>query len=332
MFIFIVSLSALFIAGCAAFFSIKGLMLLFAGSAFSVAVMAAALELGKLVAASFLHRNWSATSWLLKLYLCLAVFVLMGITSMGIFGFLTSAYQLHSSTVKTYEADIQQIEAQKKSVHAEIESNATRVESLTALRKDQEERVKASGNYKAPREQAYKAIAEANQEIAIKEKRQLDLRAELKVLESQLAENQKALATKTDIGSFKFIADLLNRSVDETVGLFILALVFVFDPLAVTLVLALNQLVEQREKKRNVLVTPQHVQPVALESSVPEAEGLVKAEPSIEPKIVLEAEPEKVEIQLTENLVELSVDEKKIIERYRNSRKLNPQNNSIVNR
>jgi hypothetical protein len=125
---------------------------------------------------------------------------------------------------------------------------------------------------------------------------------------------------------------LLNRSVDETVGLFILALVFVFDPLAVTLVLALNQLVEQREKKRNVLVTPQHVQPVALESSVPEAEGLVKAEPSIEPKIVLEAEPEKVEIQLTENLVELSVDEKKIIERYRNSRKLNPQNNSIVNR
>ncbi len=305
---------------------------MFAGSAFSVAVMAAALELGKLVAASFLHRNWSATSWLLKLYLCLAVFVLMGITSMGIFGFLTSAYQLHSSTVKTYEADIQQIEAQKKSVHAEIESNATRVESLTALRKDQEERVKASGNYKAPREQAYKAIAEANQEIAIKEKRQLDLRAELKVLESQLAENQKALATKTDIGSFKFIADLLNRSVDETVGLFILALVFVFDPLAVTLVLALNQLVEQREKKRNVLVTPQHVQPVALESSVPEAEGLVKAEPSIEPKIVLEAEPEKVEIQLTENLVELSVDEKKIIERYRNSRKLNPQNNSIVNR
>ena len=79
---FVVAMS---IAGCAAFFSVKGIGLLFAGSFLSVIIMASSLEAGKLVAASFLYRKWKDLSWWLKLYLTSATLLLMVITSIGIF-------------------------------------------------------------------------------------------------------------------------------------------------------------------------------------------------------------------------------------------------------
>lgn len=250
MFIFITALSALFIAGCAAFFSIKGLMVLFAGSAISVGIMASSLELGKLVAASFLHRNWKTSSFFLKTYLTIAVGALMFVTSLGIFGFLTNAYQVHKAEVSIYETDLTTVEVQQKALNDELAANQERITSLQVLRKDQEARVNAAGNYKAPREQAYKAIETANQEMQAKEARQIELRAKLSELEIKKAEVNKNLNTKTDIGSFKFIAQALNTDVDTAVKIFILVLVFVFDPLAVALVLALNQLFELRELKK----------------------------------------------------------------------------------
>jgi hypothetical protein len=250
MFIFIVAASALFIAACAAFFSVKGLMILFAGSAISVAIMASALEIGKLVAASFLHRNWKTSSFFLKSYLTIAVGVLMFITSLGIFGFLTNAYQIHKGKVAVYQTDLTALEMQQKGINDELTTNQERIVSLQELRKEQEARVNAAGNYRTPREQAYKAIETANQEMQAKEARQVELRTQLSELEIKKAEINKELNTKTDIGSFQFIADALGTDVDTAVKYFILSLVFVFDPLAVALVLALNQLLELRELKK----------------------------------------------------------------------------------
>lgn len=250
MFIFIVAASALFIAACAAFFSVKGLMILFAGSAISVAIMASALEIGKLVAASFLHRNWKTSSFFLKTYLTIAVGVLMFITSLGIFGFLTNAYQIHKGKVAVYQTDLASLEMQQKGINDELITNQERITSLQELRKEQEARVNAAGNYRTPREQAYKAIETANVEMQSKEARQVELRTQLSELELKKAEITKELNTKTDIGSFKFIADALGTDVDTAVKYFILSLVFVFDPLAVALVLALNQLFELRELKK----------------------------------------------------------------------------------
>ena len=93
LFIFLLAFSALFIAGNAAFFSITGLSHLFAGAFWSVVVMASSLELGKLVAASFLHRYWSALSKWIKIYLVTGCVTLVIITSIGIFGYLSKAYQ-----------------------------------------------------------------------------------------------------------------------------------------------------------------------------------------------------------------------------------------------
>jgi len=85
-------LTALLIAGVAAYFSIAGLIAIFSGATLAVAVMAGSLELGKLVTASWLYRNWKQTGTFLKIYLTVAVFVLMVITSMGIFGYLSKAH------------------------------------------------------------------------------------------------------------------------------------------------------------------------------------------------------------------------------------------------
>jgi len=322
MFILLLAFSAVFIAGCAAFFSIKGLILLFSGSPISVGIMAAALELGKLTAASFLHNSWGSTGKLLKSYLCIAIFVLMGITSLGIFGFLTNAYQIHSSNVKVYETDLTSLEAQKTTALAEVEENKARIQSLTDLRKDQEERVKAAGNYKAPREQAYKAIEEANKELELKESRQVKLREKIDALQLETAEVQKSLNTKTDIGSFKFIAEAFDSSIDSTVRVFILCLVFVFDPLAVTLILALNQLIGARGAKKK---EPTPVCEIPQEIILP---AQVEPDLVVEPVVEVAAEPSIVD--LAQNNAFLNEEELKLVERYRKNRKMNPDNGSII--
>lgn len=250
LFIILVAFSAMFVAGCAAFFSIKGLIVLFSGSSLAIGIMASSLEIGKLVAASFLHTYWKQISFLLKTYLCVAVLTLMGVTSLGIFGFLTGAYQVHSATVSTFESKIEALTTEKTAIDTGIAEHSERIKTLTALRQDQEQRVKDAGNYKAPREQAYKAIEEANAEIKQKEEDLTKNRERTIEIEKDISELKIGMNTTTDVGSFKFIAAATGSTVDEAVRYFIFALIFVFDPLAVTLVLAWNKLLEVRREKK----------------------------------------------------------------------------------
>ena len=250
LFIILVAFSAMFVAGCAAFFSIKGLIVLFSGSSLAIGIMASSLEIGKLVAASFLHTYWKQISFLLKTYLCVAVLTLMGVTSLGIFGFLTGAYQVHSATVGTFESKIEALTTEKTAIETGIAEHSERIKTLTALRQDQEQRVKDAGNYKAPREQAYKAIEEANVEIKQKEEALTKDRERTIEIEKDISELKIGMNTTTDVGSFKFIAAATGSTVDEAVRYFIFALIFVFDPLAVTLVLAWNKLLEVRREKK----------------------------------------------------------------------------------
>lgn len=249
-FTIIVAFSAFFVAVCAAFFSIKGIMVLFAGSPLAVAVMASSLEIGKLVAASFLHTYWKKSSFLLKSYLVSAVFVLMGITSLGIFGYLSGAYQTHMVSVANFDQKIAMLDAELQALNKSGAEYKERIKTLTSLRADQEQRVKDAGNLKAPREQAYKAITEANEEIKVKEASLSKDRERTIELEKEISGLKITMNTSTDIGSFKFIAKAIGTDVDTSVRYFIFALMFVFDPLAVTLVLALNKLLELRAENK----------------------------------------------------------------------------------
>ena len=102
----ILGISALFVAVIAALFSIMGIGMLFSGAFISAVLMASALEFGKLTATTFLYRYWNKTSVWLRSYLIVAIFSLMAITSLGVFGWLSAAYQ--GSSLK-YEVTQQQI-------------------------------------------------------------------------------------------------------------------------------------------------------------------------------------------------------------------------------
>jgi len=146
IFTLLLGVSALFVASCAAYFSVLGIATLFSGSFLQVAIMASSLELGKLVATSYLYRYWNKTTIWLKAYLAIAVLLLMGITSVGVFGYLSSAYQVNSGKFEQIDNKIQLIDNQKTALDLEIEQLNKRTETLNEIRIAQEKRVEQAGN------------------------------------------------------------------------------------------------------------------------------------------------------------------------------------------
>ena len=216
-------ISALLIAGSAAFFSVFGLSKLFAGAALSVIIMAGSLELGKLVSAAFLYRYWDAVSWFQKIYLTTAVLVLVGITSAGIFGYLSNAYQgatiefEKQTTTLTYKEDrLEQLEDDKIYLKEELEQSILSLPDnyITAKRQ--------------LREEYNPKVLELNDEI-------LDIKQDISDLKVGLVQ------TGVDVGPAIYLARTFNTDIDSVVKFFIFILIFVFDPLAVMLIVAFNQ-------------------------------------------------------------------------------------------
>lgn len=244
MFTFIVGLVALIVAGCAAFFSVQGLATLYAARFVAVCIMAGGLEIGKLVAASFLHRYWKVTGWMLKTYLTIAVIVLMAITSLGIFGFLTAAYQ--QSHVKVELTDVKQeaLSSKKEFLQNEITQLNSRINTLNEARKSQEKRLPDLSSRAA--KPIYDDIKKSSDEISATRKRVDELTAQL-FETNQSAINEKIEGSKeVDIGTLKYVAKAFGMDMDTIVKWFTLAIVVVFDPLAVALVLAYNSLIERK--------------------------------------------------------------------------------------
>lgn len=251
MFALIVGFVALLVAGCAAYFSVQGLAALYAGQYISVCIMAGGLELGKLISASYLHRYWDKTSFLLKTYLILAVMALMGITSLGIFGFLTSAYQQSHVKVEMVDLKKQTLENEKNTYLEEINFIKKRVEVLNEVRITQEKRVEDAGNYKLPREQAYAAIEKANLEINDLQEKNKTYLSQISNIQKQLIELKFEESKSTDIGTLKYVASLFNLDTQTIIKWFTIIIVLVFDPLAVCLVLAYNNIVHKKQKIEN---------------------------------------------------------------------------------
>jgi hypothetical protein len=252
MFKYIVGFAALIVAGCAAFFSVQGLATLYAGQFLAVCIMAGGLEFGKLVAASYLHRYWNQTSFLLKTYLIIAVISLMGITSLGIFGFLTSAYQESHVKIEMIDSKKQMLETKKTSITDQIDVNKKRIEVLNDIRISQEQRVKEAGNYKLPREQAYAAIEKANYELNELQEKTKNYFLEINNIENNLLELKTEESKSTDIGTLKFVSNLFNTDIQTIVKWFTIVLVLVFDPLAVSLVLAYNNISKNKNNLNGI--------------------------------------------------------------------------------
>ena len=238
MFVGILALTAFIIAGVAAYFSVYGIATLYAGAFISVLVMAGALEVGKLVATSFLYRYWHKTNILLKTYILIAIMTLMGITSMGIFGFLTSAYQ--TSLIEFSQAETQQnfLVSQKAILEKELASLTMRVDTLNQSRLSQEQRLPSMSRRSAA--PVYEDIKKSGEEITQARTRMNQIFEEVKALDLQTLEAQKQSGKQKDIGTLKYAAELFGTDINTIVKWFTLAIIIVFDPLAIALILGYN--------------------------------------------------------------------------------------------
>jgi len=221
--------SALFVAFNAAFFSVFGLSKLFAGATTSVIVMASSLELAKLVTAAYLYRYWAHINTFMKSYLLVGVVTLILITSAGIFGFLSNAYQgatiefEKQSTTLLYKEDrLEQLEDDKIYLKDELE------QSVNAL----------PDNYPTAKRQLRE---EYNPKVLALNDEILGIKQEIGDLKVGLIE------TGVDVGPAIYLARIFGTDIDSVVKFFIFMLIFVFDPLAVVLVIAFNMTMGYRE-------------------------------------------------------------------------------------
>lgn len=238
MFTALLAFTALLVAGCGAYFSVLGIATLFSGHFWQVAIMAGSLELGKLVATSFLYRYWKKVIWFLKIYMISAVLVLMVITSMGIFGYLSSGYQVNAGKTELIDNKVSLIEQQKTNVKNEIDQINARITTLNEARKSQEARLpEMSRRSAAP---VYEDMARAAEEIKSLTTRAQELQTTIFEKDNELIALSSEGNAVHDIGTFKFVAESVGLPLDTVVKIFIICIVAVFDPLAVALVLAYN--------------------------------------------------------------------------------------------
>ena len=238
MFTALLAFTALRVAGCAAYFSVLGIATLFSGHFWSVIVMAGSLELGKLVATSFLYRYWKKVVWFLKIYMIAAVLVLMGITSLGIYGYLSSGYQVNAGKTELIDNKASLIVQQKDNISKEIEQINSRISTLNEARKSQEARLPSMSRRSAA--PVYEDMARSAEEIKGLNTRIQELQTLVFEKDNELIILKSENNEVHDIGTFKFVAEAVGLPLDAVVKIFILIIVLVFDPLAVCLVLAYN--------------------------------------------------------------------------------------------
>ena len=312
----VIFILALIVASCAAYFSVWGLSQLFAGASTAVIIMASALELGKVITTTALHRYWNKIARGLKIYLTVSVGVLMIITSAGIYGFLSNAYQKTANKMELHDGQVGILNDKKILFQKGIDENQKiidnknkRVAQLTDIRIKQEDRLDIAKNNKN-RDKARGDIQKANDEIQ-KLTNDVDaLAAKNSVLSDSISKYTiKALETESnsdvagEVGPLKYISELTGQPMANVVNFLILLLIFVFDPLAIALILITNRVFElEKNDGVNDGVNDTHVE----ESDIAELdmiqpdieEQIVGSEPIIEPEPIVQPEVVSNKIKL----------------------------------
>ena len=231
-------ITALAISAVAAFYSIVGLMAIFSASAISIAVMGVVLEIGKLITASWLYQNWKKIPRLLKYYLTLAVVVLMFITSMGIFGYLSKAHIDQGTGTAELYLKVERIDNSISSERKIIERAEKQIGMLdSALDKYIELGAITKGLAKREEQEEERNLL--NTTVSNAQLRIDDL------LDEKTEFNLQIKNFEAEVGPLKYISALFYGEdaldyIDRSVRYVILILVFVFDPLAVLLLIAAN--------------------------------------------------------------------------------------------
>lgn len=243
---YLVGISAVIIAGCAAYFSITGLGILFAGASISVMVMAGSLEYAKLVTATYLKQKWDDIKGFNKWYLTVSVVVLMAITSAGIFGYLSNAFQQQNIKLEQVQREIDVWNNKIKFTNDQILTLQGQQKDLSTTQNT----LLSKGNVNS------RLIRSADN----RDKQSTKLSNKINVLQDSIVVyngyindiKNNNIELEREVGGFRFVADAFGVELNSVVKFFIFLIVLVFDPLAIALVIAFNQLVigEKLPKKK----------------------------------------------------------------------------------
>ena len=250
----LLGLSALFVAFNAAFFSVSGLSKLFAGAAFSVIIMASSLELAKLITAGYLYNYWEKINKSFRLYLSGAVIILILITSLGIYGFLTSAFQDTFNQFSIKEKQLAFLEQKEKfwgddviRYDEELKRISSNISTLSNAKSQSIEVRDTSVVGGVRRTISTSELRISQKRIEVEEENRKGVQAKREVaadslqsIQLKILEVESMEGVSSELGPLQYLSGLLDRPMDVIINWFILIIIFVFDPLAVALVIAFN--------------------------------------------------------------------------------------------
>jgi hypothetical protein len=260
---------ALGLSGTAAYYSVIGLSIVFVGVAIPVIIMGSFLEISKIAIATYLHDKWKETYGALKVYMTIALVTLSIITSLGIYGLLSTGFQGNIAKLEISEKQVKNVEVKKKrfeEIKTELTKEKTTLDGdITKLRDglstntttqtvDQKTGQLVTRANNANRKSFEGQLKEAQTRRDTISKRVDGYNDSITKLDIQILDMQSQDINSSELGAIKYVSELLDWDIKRTANLFILILIFVFDPLAITLVIATNQAFKSRRKED---VTPQ---------------------------------------------------------------------------
>ena len=242
----VIALSALSVSASAAVYSVTGLSMLFAGASTAVIIMAASLEVSKLVIASLLYQYWSKLNKILRTYLTIAAAVLILITSAGIYGYLSSAYQKTADQTSIVDSKIAALESKKKLFEETRDNILKEKQSIASLQgtlsqasttqyTDKKGNLVVRSNNATIRN--IESASKSNEKLSAK----IDVvNDSIFSLESKILEVKTTAVGESELGPLKYLSKLTGIEMDRIINWYILVIIFVFDPLAIALVIAAN--------------------------------------------------------------------------------------------
>jgi len=253
----LLGLSALFVAFNAAFFSVSGLSKLFAGAAFSVIIMASSLELAKLITAGYLYNYWDKINKSFRIYLSGAVLILILITSLGIYGFLTSAFQDTFNQFSIKEKQLAFLQQKEKfwgddviRYDEELKRISTNISTLSNAKSQsiQVRDTSVAGGIRTTISTSELRISQKRIEVEEQNRKGVQSKREvaadsLQTIQLKILDVESSEGVSSELGPLEYLSGLLDRPMDVIINWFILIIIFVFDPLAVALVIAFNNAV-----------------------------------------------------------------------------------------
>ena len=240
-------MAAIAVAGTGAYFSVTGLGVLFSGASTAVVVMASALEFAKLVTASYLEQKWKETTLFLKVYLTSAVFILMLITSAGIFGYLSNAFQQQNIKLQQVDREVAVWDVKIKSNESQIKTYSEQLASMQSNQGKILDGGKVNNRLLRSIDNRDKQTQKISDKISKLQEENAGYNEEINKIRTTNIDIEK------EVGGFRFIAEAFQTDLNIVVKWFMFLIVFVFDPLAIALVIALNKLIKPIRKEENIM-------------------------------------------------------------------------------